>query len=993
MRLLHLDLSGRLVLTDFGGQSIPPYAILSHRWGEPNSEVLFGDIESNAYHKKDGYRKIEFCAKQAAQDQLKYFWIDTCCIDKWNLRELSSSINSMFRWYKNATRCYVLLSDVSVPSTHQQSDWEDSFSKSDWFHRGWTLQELIAPISVEFYSCEGQRIGDKTSLEQLLHEITSVPLAVLRNCPLDQFTITERMQWASNRETTEEEDIVYCLLGILNVSMPVSYDEGKEKALGRLLAEVGEASSAPSIIPFSQNDGFVGRESQLAKLEAKLFNDKQTTTFAIVGPGGTGKSQLALELAYRTKQNYQNCSVFWIDASNLDSLDQSYAGIAQKLNIPSWDDEKANPKQLVKLYLEGRGARQTLLIFDNTEEISLGAPGLSRPQAADLVSFLPRSELCSIVFTTTNANIAKRLASRNLVELQHLTPTAAQKMFEKYLDTLLSESEQQEAKLLLQELLYLPLAIAQAAACINNTKLKIPEYRSQMVTQMKHGFQHSNGVTDNKPRGYGEQNPITTTLFISIKMIQAKDPPAVDCLYLAACVDSKDVPLDLVQAYSHGKHAAVQILSTYKLVTRRPAESAFDLHRLVHIALREWLQRQGTLGRWTQNAIVQLLQVFPDHGDSNRSKWRRLLQHAKCAMSYGFAEGEDVEWLNLAWKTAMALYSDGRHSEAEELFVQVMETRKKKLGADHSYTLTSMANLASTYRNQGRWDVAEELFVQVMETSKKKLGADHPYTLTSMANLASTYLNQGRWDAAEELDVQVMETSKKKLGADHPDTLASMANLASTYRNQGRWDAAEELEVQVMETRKKKLGADHPDTLTSMANLASTYRNQGRLDAAEELEVQVMETRKKKLGADHPSTLTSMANLASTYWNQGRWDAAEELLVQVMETSKKKLGADHPGTLASMANLASTYRNQGRWDAAEELEVQVIETSRKKLGADHPDTLTSMNNLAFTWKAQGRSAEAVVLMRHCVQKCQQVLKAGNPRLESSLAVLEQWEAE
>jgi hypothetical protein len=157
----------------------------------------------------------------------------------------------MFHWYKNATRCYVLLLDVFVPSTHQQSDWKVSFSKSNWFHQGWTLQELIAPISVEFYSYEGQRIGDKTSLEQLIHEITSLPLAGLRNCPLDQFTITERIQWANNRKTTEEEDIVYCLLGILNISMPVSYSEGKEKALGRLLAEVGEANSAPSIIPFS----------------------------------------------------------------------------------------------------------------------------------------------------------------------------------------------------------------------------------------------------------------------------------------------------------------------------------------------------------------------------------------------------------------------------------------------------------------------------------------------------------------------------------------------------------------------------------------------------------------------------------------------------------------------------------------------------------------------------------------------------------------------
>jgi Flp pilus assembly protein TadD len=112
-----------------------------------------------------------------------------------------------------------------------------------------------------------------------------------------------------------------------------------------------------------------------------------------------------------------------------------------------------------------------------------------------------------------------------------------------------------------------------------------------------------------------------------------------------------------------------------------------------------------------------------------------------------------------------------------------------------------------------------------------------------------------------------------------------------------------------------------------------------------------------------------------------------------MEKSKTKLGVDHPDTLISMNNLALTYRNQGRWEDAEKLFVQVMETRKMKLGVDHPDTLGSMNNLAFTWKAQGRSAEAIVMMRQRVQQCRQVLKAGHLNLESSLAVLEQWEAE
>jgi hypothetical protein len=184
MRLLHSNALGRLILTDFRGKLIPPYAILSHRWSD--SETLIEDISNGKYKdREEGYRKLQFCAEQAAQDGLQHFWIDTCCIDRWDNNERSKAINSMFQWYRNAARCYVFLSDVSlstVTETAACSDWEASFRASAWFTRGWTLQELIAPLSVEFFSREGQRIGDKASLDRLLHEITNIPLAALRNC-------------------------------------------------------------------------------------------------------------------------------------------------------------------------------------------------------------------------------------------------------------------------------------------------------------------------------------------------------------------------------------------------------------------------------------------------------------------------------------------------------------------------------------------------------------------------------------------------------------------------------------------------------------------------------------------------------------------------------------------------------------------------------------------------------------------------------------------
>ncbi|KAL5378525.1 hypothetical protein DPSP01_009106 [Paraphaeosphaeria sporulosa] len=336
----------------------------------------------------------------------------------------------MFRWYRDAARCYVFLPDVSVPiaaDIRQEPALEASFRASEWFARGWTLQELIAPASVEFFSSEGRRIGDKRSLEQCIHEITRIPVKALQNCLLDEFTIHERMGWAKNRRTTEEEDEVYCLLGLLNIFMSTSYGEGKEHARRRLEFEVEAADAAPSIIPFSQNDHFVGREPQLAELEASLFTGKQTTMMAITGPAGTGKSQLALELAYQTRQKNKNCSVFWIDASDADSLYRSYTSIAQKLDIPGWADEKADIRQLVKDHIRRKASQQWLLIFDNVDRIDLGSRNIPTTKAANLIDYLPQSKLCSIIFTTTNSDITERLELQKIVELGEMTPDIARR--------------------------------------------------------------------------------------------------------------------------------------------------------------------------------------------------------------------------------------------------------------------------------------------------------------------------------------------------------------------------------------------------------------------------------------------------------------------------------------------------------------------------------------------------------------------------------------
>ncbi|KAF2124635.1 hypothetical protein P153DRAFT_325872, partial [Dothidotthia symphoricarpi CBS 119687] len=238
MRLLYTTSEGRLKRTeDLTGDKVPTYAILSHTWKD-GQEVTFGDLENVGNvadidaQSSEGFQKLGFCAQQAMRDGLDHFWVDTCCIDKSNSSELQEAINSMFRWYQNAVRCYVYLADVENDTP--DGDGTSSLRKSRWFTRGWTLQELLAPQSVEFYSREGALLGNRESLKHTIHEVTGISIEALSRSNLSNFSVAERFSWAENRETTREEDRAYCLFGIFGVYLPLIYGENKENALDRL---------------------------------------------------------------------------------------------------------------------------------------------------------------------------------------------------------------------------------------------------------------------------------------------------------------------------------------------------------------------------------------------------------------------------------------------------------------------------------------------------------------------------------------------------------------------------------------------------------------------------------------------------------------------------------------------------------------------------------------------------------------------------------------
>ncbi|OQE17987.1 hypothetical protein PENSTE_c019G09204 [Penicillium steckii] len=225
MRLLEAT---SLRLFDFTPDKIPPYAILSHTWDE--GEVLFEDIGKENVSRKSGYKKIQYTAQQALYDGLEYIWVDTCCINKESSAELSESINSMFRWYQDSRICYAYLADTDEDPSQ--------IASCRWFTRGFTLQELIAPGNMVFFSRNWDRLGSKMDLCDTISQITGIGVEYLCHYrELECASVAQRMSWAANRQTSRPEDISYSLLGIFGVNMPLLYGEGA-RAFIRLEEEI-----------------------------------------------------------------------------------------------------------------------------------------------------------------------------------------------------------------------------------------------------------------------------------------------------------------------------------------------------------------------------------------------------------------------------------------------------------------------------------------------------------------------------------------------------------------------------------------------------------------------------------------------------------------------------------------------------------------------------------------------------------------------------------
>jgi Tetratricopeptide repeat len=632
--------------------------------------------------------------------------------------------------------------------------------------------------------------------------------------------------------------------------------------------------------------------------------------------------------------------VLWVHASNTARFEQSCRDIADKVKIAGRHDPKANIFKLVHDWLQD-GKRTWVLILDNVDDarflIDDGQDRLDQcggSASRPLRDYLPQSQNGSILITSRSQEAASKLVEeKDIINIGPMSESDALALLRKKL----GKQDNQGSTELVVALEFMPLAIVQAAAYISQRAPRCS------IRQYLEEFQKSDGKKTSLLNYEGRElrrdgkakNSIIITWQISFDHIWQTKPSAADLLSLMSLFDRQGIPETLLRdraetddrpqnedahrgkdnfedeedhisqlSESEEFEDSIVTLRNYSFISIGTDGRNLEMHSLVQLATRKWLEANGQLEKWKQQYIKNLSAVFPTGEFENWDACRALFPHAKSATKQRPEGRESLRnWAMILYRAAWYAWKKGNWADAEKLAIKAMKTREKLLGSEDKATLASMVMVGLIYQHQGRWKEAEELNVQVIETSKRVLGHEHPDTLTSMANLASTYLDQGRWKEAEELNVQVMETFKRMLGHEHPDTLTSMANLAVAYMNQGRWKEAAELNVQVMETRKRVLGHEHPDTLTSIANLASTLWNQGQWKDAEELNVQVMEIRKRMLGHEHPDTLTSMNNLAFTWNGQGQSAEALKLMEECVQLRTRILGATHPDTVSSSEAL------------------------------------------------------------------------------------------
>ncbi|KAJ5030679.1 hypothetical protein PSV08DRAFT_358843 [Bipolaris maydis] len=805
------------------------------------------------------------------------------------------------------------------------------------------------------------------------------------------------------------------------INNPGVYNEGPSKR--------PETPPEPSInVPFPRDPDFVDHGTLLDQISKRCA--APASRVALVGLGGVGKSQLAIEHCYRTAEQSLDTWVFWAHASNTARLEQSFREIANQVRARGRKDPQADVFELVRDWLRNAKNGRWLLVLDNTDDAAIVSPteGSSGLQQ-HLSRYLPFSRHGAVLVTSRTKSAAMQIVEdSDIILIEPMHDAAAHALLRKKLRDI--DDKDDNIATLATTLSYMPLALVQAAAYIRERapRCSVRQYLEEYRQSDHRKTRLLNQEAGHLRRDIAASNSILVTWQISFDHIRSTRQSAAGLLSLMSFFDRQGIQEALLHQQSSiaddGFEEDVLVLRDYSLITVTRDVDTFEMHSLVQLATRTWLENEGQLDKWRERFISNLCAELPTGEHENWEKCQALFPHARAALAQQPKSKESrKEWALLLYRAAWYAWRRGRAGEAEEMATMSMEVRSEELGEGdvrmiesmgmvglarelggkykeaeamhrqtlaqmekvfgygHLHTLSSMNNLALVLTSQGKYKEAEVMNRQTLALMEK---VKHPDTLMSMNNLAHALESQGKYEEAEAMNRHTLVRREKVLGHEHPDTLLSMHNLAHVLDSQGKYKEAEAMNRQTLVRREKVLGYEHPDTLMSMNNLAHALESQGKYEEAEAMNRQTLVRREKVLGHEHPHTLLSMHNLAHVLDRQGKYEEAETINRQTLALREKVLGHEHPHTITSMGNLVGVLDSQSKYEEAETINRKRLVLMEKVLGYEHPDTLMSMHKLVLLLDRQGRYAEAEAINRQTLARREKVL--GHEHLSTLTSV-------
>lgn len=714
------------------------------------------------------------------------------------------------------------------------------------------------------------------------------------------------------------------------------------------------------------------------------------------------KSQLAIEYCYRFLDESPERWAFWIHASNAARFEQGCQSIIERVKILRRNDSKVNPLNLLSNWLCDEKRGKWVLVLDNVDDDQFLQENTQSGQP--LSAQLPLSTNGTIIITTRSREVASRLVEdRNIIDIEPMTEQDAVTLFEKKLGL---QAEKEAVTELIAALDLMPLAIVQAAAYI---KQRAPRCSvQQYLEQFRKGDRKRTRLLEKEGgrhrRDWEAKNSIMVTWHITFDHLRQIRKSAADLLSLMSFFDRQGIPEYCLRSRTKARYEGdnnpiqeaadtvslasstddddfeedILKLRSFSFIAATSDPATFQMHRLVQLATRNWLESHGQFNRWKQLFVKNLSIEFPieNSGSDNWTKALSLYPHAELAMAQYLELDDCLNDLFILTFKASRFVKD--LDDIEVRWIGAIETQRKLFGPEDPRTLPLAVYLGVCYGKEGRLRAAEELLAPAVDCQCRLLGDEHPDTLFGMHSLAEIYREQNRLQEAEALYQRIFTTQKNLLRGGHSGTLSGGVELARMYQKQDRLQDAVDLLKVALEELEKALGAEHPHTLEGMNSLAGLYRDLGRYNEAQTLYMRVMDTGNRVHGAGHIISIFAMGQLATIHLEQDSWPEAEAILIEATNTSKSKLGEENYATLMMMRLLAGMYGLQGRWEEAESLYVQLLHSHKSVHGNDHPLTLDSMHDLARVWCVIGRDEDALKMMTQCVDMRTRILGPDHP---------------